>query len=70
MLVRNDIKGRSSGSVIPELRRERQEDWEFKGSFIIIMSSRPAWAIWDPERKKRRKKGRVGGKERRERNTA
>ena len=45
-LVRNDAKGRSSRSVIPELRRERQEDWEFKGSFIIIMSSRPAWAIY------------------------
>lgn len=35
-------------TVIRALRKERQKDYEFKIIPGYIVSSRPAWIMWDP----------------------
>jgi hypothetical protein len=42
-------------SVIPALRRLRQEDHKFKTSFNYIWSSRPAWTTYETLLQKKRK---------------
>jgi hypothetical protein len=46
-------------SVIPALRRWRQEDCEFEASLGYIANSRPVWAILQYKKKKKKKKNKA-----------